>query len=112
MEPGRVNPYSGRVTVFSPDTVTAVLHHMNDDHRDDNLLIVRAFLEPSATSAAMTALDEHGGEWAYTVAAADAPRTGRIPWSTTIGERAEIRREVVVLYDSACERLGLAPRPH
>ncbi|HLU63846.1 MAG TPA: DUF2470 domain-containing protein, partial [Protaetiibacter sp.] len=31
------------MTVFAPEVVEAVLHHMNDDHIDDNLLIVRAF---------------------------------------------------------------------
>jgi hypothetical protein len=30
----------------------------------------------------------------------------------TITERGEIRREVVALYDTACERLGVEPRPH
>lgn len=79
---------------------------MNSDHNDDNLLIARAFGDPAATSATMTTLDEHGGTWEHDGAELT------VPWSTTISERAEIRREIVALYDAACERLGIEPRPH
>jgi hypothetical protein len=83
---------------------------MNDDHNDDNLLIARAFANVDATSSIMTSLDEKGGTWAYTADGEDHSVT--VPWSTEISERAEIRREIVVLYDDACEKLGLEPRPH
>jgi len=83
---------------------------MNDDHNDDNLLIARAFASVDATSSIMTSLDEKGGTWAYTADGEDHSVT--VPWSTEISERAEIRREIVVLYDDACEKLGLEPRPH
>ena len=83
---------------------------MNSDHNDDNLLIARAFGDPDAAAATMTTLDENGGSWVYTTPAGDAELT--VPWSTTIAERPEIRREIVVLYDSACEKLGITPRPH
>jgi hypothetical protein len=96
--------------VFSPDVVAAVLHHMNDDHRDDNLLIARAFGDQAADAATMVALDEQAGQWTYT--AGGEERELSVPWSTTIGERAEIRREIVVLYDRACAELGIEPRPH
>ncbi len=91
---------------FPAETVAAVLAHMNSDHNDDNLLIARAFGDPDATSATMTTLDEHGGTWQYGGAVLT------VPWSTTISERAEIRREIVILYDAACARLGIEPRPH
>ena len=29
-----------------------------------------------------------------------------------ITERPEVRREIVALYDEACRRLGVEPRPH
>ncbi|MCW4385749.1 DUF2470 domain-containing protein [Salinibacterium sp. SYSU T00001] len=96
--------------VFSPEVVAAVLHHMNDDHRDDNLLIARAFGDRNADAATMVDLDEHGGRWTYT--AAGEKRELSVPWSTTIDERPEIRREIVVLYDRACAELGVEPRPH
>lgn len=96
--------------VFSADVVAAVLHHMNDDHRDDNVLIARAFGDAAATTSTMTDLDENGGSWSYTVDG--ETRELQVPWSTAISERAEIRREIVVLYDAACARLGIEPRPH
>lgn len=95
---------------FESDVVTAVLAHMNDDHLDDNLLIARAFGHPDADSATMTGLDDLGGTWVYTIDG--ATHELGVPWSTRISERPEIRREIVVLYDAACARLGIEPRPH
>ena len=95
---------------FSPDVVAAVLHHMNDDHVDDSLLIARAFGSSDADTAAMTGLDENGGTFVYTAGGAD--HTVTVPWTAPISERPEIRREVVVLYERACAVLGIEPRPH
>ena len=92
------------------ETVEAVLAHMNSDHNDDNLLIARAFGDADATAATMTTLDESGGSWVYTAGGTEMELT--VPWSTTIAERPEIRREIVHLYDAACAKLGLEPRPH
>lgn len=122
---------------FDPTIVAAVLHHMNDDHADDNLLIARAFADRAATSARMVGVDGRAGYWVYAVADADAApgvdaatlvggdpfvdpdasagadeRPLRVEWSGAITERAEIRREIVVLYDRACAELGIEPRPH
>jgi len=83
---------------------------MNDDHPADSLLIARAFATSDATASVMTSLDEHGGTWAYTADGADHSVT--VPWSKEISERAEIRREIVELYDAACGKLGLTPRDH
>jgi hypothetical protein len=102
--------YRYEVPTFSDDIVAAVLHHMNDDHPDDSLLIARAFAHPDATESTMSALDGHGGTWVYTVG--NEQRDVIVPWTTEISERAEIRREIVVLYDRACKTLGLEPRPH
>lgn len=100
--------------LFSPEVVAAVLHHMNDDHRDDNLLIARAFGNPAAESATMVGLDEHEGRWTYAVAGEEPgeEHSVGVPWTSQISERAEIRREIVVIYDRACAELGLEPRPH
>jgi hypothetical protein len=96
---------------FSPQVVEAVLAHMNGDHTDDSLLIVRAFARPDALAATMSGLDEGAGVWTATTA--DGTEEVRVPWPAgRIGERAEIRREVVALYDAACARLGVAPRAH
>ena len=84
---------------------------MNSDHNDDNLLIVRAFAESSAISAAMVTLDYAEGLWQYSdVDGIEHHLT--VPWSAPISERAEIRPEIVRLYDRACEKLGIEARPH
>lgn len=99
------------MTVFSPEVVDAVLKHMNGDHVDDNVLIVRAFSGREATEATMNDLDEQGGTWRY-VAEGEEHQL-HIPWpSAPLSERPEIRREVVVLYDAACDKLGVTPRVH
>jgi hypothetical protein len=96
---------------FSPDVVDAVLAHMNDDHRDDNVLIVRAFAGRDAEAATMHDVDGRGGTWRYTFEGEEHEL--HVPWSSgEISERPEIRREIVVLYDAACEQLGVEPRPH
>lgn len=96
---------------FEPDVVRAVLAHMNDDHSDDSLLIARAFGPPSTTAARMTGLDSTSGHWEVEVDGRLVEL--RVPWPAgPISERPEIRREVVALYDAACERLGLPPRAH
>lgn len=100
--------------VFEPSIVAAVLHHMNDDHADDNLLIARAFGDAGAVRARMVGLDGRGGDWVY-ASASDDPADElplRVNWSGPITERAQIRREIVVLYDRACAELGIEPRPH
>lgn len=100
--------------IFDADVVSAILHHMNDDHTDDNLLIARAFSAADAegiTGAVMTGFDGDGGVW-------DVTRVGgvselRVDWpGGPISERPAVRREVVALYDAACEKLGVEPRPH
>ncbi len=98
---------------FDPAIVAAVLHHMNDDHADDNLLIARAFSEgtDAVTAAVMTGLDGDAGVWEVT--RGETVEQLRVSWpGAPITERPEIRREVVALYDAACERLGVTPRPH
>lgn len=98
-------------STFSPQVVTAVLAHMNDDHAEDNLRIVQAFARSDATAAVMTGLDESAGLW--TVETPAGAEELRIAWPAgPITERAEIRREVVALYEQACASLGVAAPPH
>ena len=99
---------------FDATVTAAVLHHMNDDHTDDNLLIARAFSAPGdaeVTDAVMTGFDGDGGTWRVTRGGTDADLV--VPWpGGPITERPEVRREIVALYDAACARLGVEPRPH
>ncbi|MGP3533687.1 DUF2470 domain-containing protein [Microbacterium sp. RD1] len=97
---------------FDDAARAGVLGHMNADHRDDNLLIARAFGAATAQSATMTGFDGDGGEWAV-IDAAGRESALRVPWpGGAITERREVRREIVALYDEACRRLGVPPRPH
>lgn len=96
------------MTTFSADVVDAILHHMNDDHTDDSLTIVRAFAEPTATAATMTGFDSTVTTWE--VASAAETRSVTIPWLGPVVERADVRREVVHLHDAAIEKLGLPAR--
>lgn len=98
------------MTRFDAAVVAAVLGHMNDDHADDNLLIVRAFAEPAATVARMIGLDGESGQWQLTTG--DGEKTVRVPWLEPVTDRASIRVAVVALYHAACERLGVAPAEH
>jgi hypothetical protein len=81
---------------------------MNNDHPDDNLLIVRAFATVDATAAVMSDFDHLGATWSYE--AGDAAAELTVPWSRAISERGEIRRQIVALYATACERLDVTPR--
>lgn len=96
---------------FDERITEAVIGHMNDDHPEDSLLIARAFGAPQAEKSVMVDLDAHGGIWRVT----EGSQTNdlRVNWpSGEISERPEIRREVVLLYREACEKLGVTPRPH
>lgn len=96
---------------FDDATVAGVTSHMNADHTDDTLLICRTLGErPTATAAAMTGLDGDGGDYVVTVDGTE--ETIRIPWGRPLTERAEIRTEVVRMYEAACALLGVEPRPH
>ena len=100
------------MTVFTPDVVDAVLRHMNADHPDDNVLIVRAFSGRDATAASLTDVTEHGGTWRYQSDDDDDELELHLPWSQELTERPQIRHEIVALYDAACGKLGVEPRPH
>ena len=96
---------------FDPAIVAGVLHHMSDDHADDNLLFARAFGDPAASSARMVGVDGAGGDWLFAVD--DGPEQPlRLSWREPISERPQIRQEIVALYDRACAALGVEPRPH
>ena len=95
---------------ISPDLVDAVLTQMNDDHRDDNVLIVRAFAGRDAESAVMSDADGRGGTWRYRFEGEEHEL--HLPWSSgEVTEHPDIRREIVVLYEAACTQLDVEPRP-
>ncbi|GHJ07287.1 hypothetical protein TPA0907_16540 [Micromonospora humidisoli] len=94
---------------FDADTVAAVSRHMNDDHAADSLLICRTLGGcPDATRARVTGLDGDGMDFAVTLDDIEVPV--RLPFAHRLTERAEIRREVVRMYEQACAALGVPPR--
>lgn len=94
---------------FDQQVIDAVTGHMNTDHPEDNVLIVKALGgRPDATGAVMTGLDGAGADFEATVEG--GPVTIRVPWSKQLTDRPEIRLEVVRMYNEACEILGLEPR--
>ncbi|MEN0022532.1 DUF2470 domain-containing protein [Microbacterium sp. LWO14-1.2] len=99
---------------FDADIIAAVLRHMNGDHTDDNMLIARAFStgeEGEVTGSTMTGFDGDGGTWSVTRGGTASEL--RVPWpGGPITERPAVRREVVAIYDLACAKLGIEPRPH
>ena len=96
---------------FSPEVVTAISRHMNDDHADDNVTIVRGLGgQAAATAATMTGMTPDGIVFAVTVP--DGQTEVLIPWSEPITERAQVRMEVVRMHTEAAEALGLPAREH
>lgn len=97
---------------FDDATVAGVLRHMNSDHAHDNLLIARAYGSEAVTGSVMIGFDGDAGEWTVS-----RPNGGdevlRVPWpGGSITERAQVRQQIVAMYDAACERLSVEARPH
>ena len=94
---------------FDQTVIDAVTSHMNGDHPEDNLLIAQAFGDPLTSTSVMVGLDGEAGIWHVNDSAGEHEL--RVNWpGAPINERPEIRREVVLLYKAACEKLGVEPR--
>jgi putative heme iron utilization protein len=94
---------------FPPEVVAQIASHMNDDHADDNVLIVRGLGGMhSATAARMSGLDADGIEFAAAVNGVEVPV--RIPFRERLTERRQVRAETVRMYREACAALGVEPR--
>lgn len=97
---------------FDDAVVTGVIAHMNGDHLDDSLDIVRAYGQPDATEVQMIDLDTEEGVWIALVEGKD--HEVRVPWpGAPLSERPQLRVAVVELHTAAREKLGLEPvAPH
>ncbi len=94
---------------FTPEVVAAVVAHMNADHPEDNVLIVRALGgRPDATAARLAAVDPVGAH--FEVDTPTGPASATVAWAGPVTERPHIRHEVVRMYQEACAALGVTPR--
>lgn len=93
---------------FPPEVVEQIARHMNDDHADDNVLIVRALGGvPSATAARLSGLDADAMEFHAVVDGIEVPV--RVPFAERLTERRQVRAEAVRMYREACADLGVEP---
>ncbi|GLY96231.1 DUF2470 domain-containing protein [Actinoplanes sp. NBRC 103695] len=94
---------------FPPDVVAQIAHHMNGDHADDNVLIVRGLGgAAAATSARMSGMDADGMDFSAAINGVEVPI--RIPFAERLTERRQVRAEAVRMYREACAALGVTPR--
>jgi heme oxygenase len=85
---------------FPAEVVAQIMKHMNDDHAADSLLICRTLGgQPNATAAVMSGMDADGIE--FTVTVHDVATPVRVPFATTLTERAQVRVEVTRLHERA-----------
>lgn len=95
---------------FPTEVVQAVCDHMNGDHPEDCVLIVRGLGGvDGATTARMTGLDERAARF-EALLADGSTRSLDVAFSEPVTERAQIRVEVVRMYHDACAALGVEPR--
>jgi len=86
---------------FAPDVVAAVLRHMNEDHAEDSLQIVRTLGgQPAATSVRLADISPIGATFVGTTAAG-APYEVLMAWSAEVTERPQFRHEFARMYHEA-----------
>ncbi|MDI9917433.1 DUF2470 domain-containing protein [Rhodococcus sp. IEGM 1379] len=98
------------MTTFDDAVVAGVIGHMNGDHGTDNLSIVQAFAEPTATAAWMVGLDSVAGDWVADVDGVE--KAVKIPWPEPALDRPSIRVQVVALCMEAYDKLGVERSEH
>ena len=94
---------------FPPEVVAQIARHMNDDHAEDNVLIVRGLGGvDAATAARVSGMDAGGMSFVAVAGGVEVPV--RIPFAGRLTERRQVRAEAVRMYREACAALGLEPR--
>src|SRR4029453_3596736 len=78
---------------FPPKVVAQIARHMNDDHAEDNVLIVRAL-------GGVPGVDGDGMEFAAAGGGVEVPV--RVPFRARLTERGQVRAEAVRMYRDAC----------
>lgn len=86
--------------VWDAETVQAVMRHMNEDHAQDCLLLVRRLgNRPDATDARLTGMDRAG--LLFAVTQDEQAIQVRVGWLVEPLDRADIRTQVVALHAQA-----------
>ena len=86
------------MTWLDDDVVTAVQRHMGEDHAAETLVMARS-VEPETIAAVVQTLDVR----TITLRATQPDGTDRLivlEWPSELAERADIRHQVVVLYEA------------
>ena len=95
----------------APEVVAAVCAHMNGDHADDCRVICAGLGgHPDTTAARMVGMDSDAVE--FLAERPGGPTPVRVPFSTRLSERAQVRTEVARMYHDSAAALGLPPREH
>lgn len=90
---------------FDDEARQAILRHMNGDHGQDNLVIVRANGAATAVAATMTEIDAIAGVW---IAQLDdgAEEQVVVPWTTPLTDRRSARVQIVEVHAAAQAQLS------
>ena len=100
------------MSFLTDDAVAAICRHMNEDHRDDGVLICRQVAGvPDAVDAEAVGVDAE--RMHFSVLHADGSSSAvSVAFAQPVTERAQVRTAVVELYERACAAAGVEPRPH
>ena len=80
-----------------------VVEHMNDDHRDANVMYVQVLAElPDATDAKMVGIDRYGVT--LTAETPSGPRMARVPFAEPLTDAEQARPAVIELLNAARAR--------
>ncbi|HET8930343.1 MAG TPA: DUF2470 domain-containing protein [Acidimicrobiales bacterium] len=94
---------------LTDEVITAVAHHMNSDHVDDNVVICRGLGGcDDATAATFVGMTTTVAR--FSVTGPDGEREIEIEFADEVSERAQVRTEVAGLYHRSAALLGLPPR--
>ncbi len=87
------------------DVVDGILAHMNADHAEAGLAIVRVNFAANAVSAEMIGVETGRGLW-RAVYSDDSSRIVEVPWGAPVETAEDVRRIVVAMAEAAEERIA------
>lgn len=95
---------------LDPEAVAAVVAHMNGDHAEDNVVICRgAGARPDVVRAELVDLDAESLTFEVETTSGTT-EVLTVAFRRAVTERAQVRHEVVRLFDESVALLGPPPR--